>query len=232
MAKTILNDGTKAINKEIQTIAILSSSIAHELKNYLAAIHICAELSEMQLGKIRKKVKTAAYLIGNLQLQIKGVISGKPDTRDFIRYSITKNIKEALEQYPFKENELELITLDIGKDFEYIGNPALTNHILYNFISNALRAIGNAGKGKIVIQLKPEITSNKLIFRDTATGIAKYFLSKMFTLFESESAAQGGTGVGLTFCKLIMQSYGGDISCDSVEEEYTEFVLNFPLIDK
>lgn len=180
--------------------------------------------------------KYADYLIGNLQLQIKGVITGKLDTKDFKRYSIMKNIEETLEQYPFKSGERELITVETGKDFEYEGNPVLTNHILYNLIKNALRAIKNAEKGNITIYLKTECKKlgtntkyNKLIFKDTATGISKEFLLKMFKLFESQMTAQGGTGVGLAFCKNIMTSYGGDITCDSVEGEYTEFVLSFPL---
>lgn len=70
MAKSSLTAGHLSGNKEIQTIATLSSSIAHELKNYLAAINICAELSEMQLNKIMKTVRSADYLIGNLLLQI------------------------------------------------------------------------------------------------------------------------------------------------------------------
>ena len=68
---------------QVQTIATLSSSISHELKNYLAAIHICAELSESKLRDIRKKAKEADYLIGNLQLQIKGVVTGKPSREGF-----------------------------------------------------------------------------------------------------------------------------------------------------
>ena len=92
MTKASLTAGHLSSNKEVQTIVTLSSSIAHEIRNYLAAISICAELSEMQLGNIRKKVKAADYLIGNLQLQIKGAITGKLDTKDFKRYSIAKNI--------------------------------------------------------------------------------------------------------------------------------------------
>jgi len=230
MAKTILNDGSKAINREVQAVVTLASSIAHELKNYLAAISICAELSEKQLGNIRNGVMTANYLVNNLQLQIRGVITGKLDTKDFKRYSIAKNVEEALDQYPFKEGERELIKLDLERDFNYKGNFILTSHILYNLIKNALRVITNADKGKITIKLKSGVSFNKLIFRDTATGIAKEFLPKMFKLFESQSTAQGGTGVGLAFCKLIMQSYGGNIVCDSVEGEYTEFTLTFPCL--
>ncbi len=200
MAKIILNDGLKSINQEVQIVATLASSIAHEVRNYLAAISICAELSEKQLSNIRERVKAASYLIGNLQLQIKGVVTGKPETTDFKRCSIVKNVEEILEQYPFKEGERELVMLGIERDFEYIGDPILTNHILFNLVKNALRAIANAGRGTITITLKPDVKYNRLTFRDTAAGIAKEFLPKMFKLFESQSTAQGDTGIGLAFC--------------------------------
>jgi signal transduction histidine kinase len=231
MDNTILKYRAKAITQEVETVAILSSIIAHEIKNYLAAIHICDKSFEIKVKEIKNRVKTASYLIGNLQLQIKRVITGKPDKKDFKQYSIAKDITEALEQYTFKDKELELITLGIDKGFKHLGNSILTKHILYNLIRNALRAIENAGKGEITIKFKSEIDSSKLIFRDTVMGIAKKFLPKIFTLFESQAIKQEGTGVGLAFCKLIMQSYGGDVSFNSVTGEYTEFVLSFPLIE-
>ena len=217
-------------SKEVYAIATLSSSIAHELNNYLAAINICAELSEGKLGDIRKKVKAAGYLINNLQLQIKGIIAGEPETKDFKRYSVIKNIEEALEQYPFKIGERDFLIVETNKDFEYKGNSVLTNHIFYNLIRNSLHAIQNADQGVITIKLEAGIKFNRLIFRDTATGVTKEFLPKMFQLFASQTTTQGSTGVGLAFCKTIMTSYGGDIICNSVEGEYTEFVLSFPLL--
>jgi len=230
-------------SKEIQNIIILSSSIAHELKNYLMGISICAELSENKikditnicsgiiegnLKSLRQRVKAASYLISNLQLQMKGIATGKPSIEDFKQYSMAKNIQEALEQYPFDAGEKELIAIEITTDFDYVGNPVLTNHIFYNLIKNSLRAIKNADKGKITIALERGKKFNKLIFKDTATGISKEFLPKIFGLFESQAIAQGGTGIGLAFCKLVMQSYGGDIACNSIVRKYTEFVLKFP----
>lgn len=230
MSKLSLTARKLSSKQEVQTVATLASSIAHEIKNYLTAISICSELSEMQLENIRKKVRSADYIIRNLQLQIKGIVTGESNSTDFKCYSIAKSIEESLEQYPFQEGERELITLDISRDFEYQGNLALTTHIVYNLLKNALRAITNADKGTISIRLESAAKFNKLIFRDTASGIAKEFLPKIFRLFASQMTEQGGTGVGLAFCKTIMQSYGGDIICNSLEGEYTEFVLSFPRV--
>jgi signal transduction histidine kinase len=236
MTRLSLSAGKLSGNKKINKVVTLSASIAHELKNYLAGISMCAELSESGLKNIGEKVrairdsvKSADYLIKNLQLQIKGMVAGEPSTEGFKRYSIAKNIEEVLEQYPFKAGEREVIVVVTG-DFIYIGNPVLTNHILYNLIRNSLRAIQNSGKGSITVKLKSGVEFNELVFRDTATGIAKEFLPKMFGLFESQMIAHGGTGVGLAFCKLTMKSYGGDINCESTEGKYTEFTLKFPSV--
>ena len=213
--------------KTIGTLAILASSVSHELKNHLAAISFCAEAS---LLDIRKKANEANCVLDNLQLQIKLAIANKSSKDELKTYSIIKGIEEALRQYPLQDNDRKLITVEAINDFEYVGNAVLTKHVLFNLIKNSLRAIRNAGKGEITIGLESGNEFNKLIFRDTASGISKEFLPKIFELFESQSIDQGGTGIGLAFVKKILQSYGGDITCSSIEGKYTEFTLVFPCV--
>ena len=98
---------------------------------------------------------------------------------------------------------------------------------------NAFRAIKEAdkGKGKITIELgNDDPYFNQLIFKDTAQGIPKEFLPKIFDQFETKTLSDIGTGLGLSFCKMVMQAYGGDITCDSKHGKYTKFVLSFPKI--
>lgn len=214
-------------NKEIQTIVTLSSSIAHELNNYFATISIYTTLSENNPEVIKKAVKSASYLVQSLQLYIKEIAFG--DNRNTNRHrpsSITKTIEEALENYPFSSREKKLVTIESSKDFQYIGNPILTYHILYNLIKNSLYAINKANKGNIIIKLKAGKKSNQLIFRDTAIGITRKILPDIFTVFVSHKP--GGLGIGLAFCRNIMQYYGGDIICNSIENKYTEMILSFP----
>jgi signal transduction histidine kinase len=49
------------------------------------------------------------------------------------------------------------------------------------------------------------------------------------SFFTTESST--GTGVGLAFSKMVMQSHQGKIECASVEGEYTEFILSFSHLD-
>lgn len=128
------------------------------------------------------------------------------------------------------EGEKKLVSLKNKKDFNYLRDSIMTRHILYNLIKNALKAIKEANKGKITIEIVPSNVSNKIIFTNTATGISSDFLPKLFDRFTSKSLSTGGTGLGLAFCKMVMKSYGGDITCDSKEGEFTKFILSFPAI--
>lgn len=229
MTDASLNDLSS--NEKLQKISILAGSVTHEVRNYLAAIKINSEVLEETIKKVLKSVNAASYFITNMQLQIKCLSANKPVTEDFKQYSIAKNVQEVIELYPFVAYEKSLIIVEEG-DFEYVGNPVATNNILSNLIKNSLRAIKNADKGNITIKFKPRVVYNELIIRDTATGIPQEFIPKLFELYESQMTKQGGTGIGLAFCKQTMQSYGGDITCDSVEGEYTEFVLKFPVKNK
>jgi len=53
-------------------------------------------------------------------------------------------------------------------------------------------------------------------------------LPKIFTHFST--TRKGGSGMGLAFCKMVMQEYGGDITCESELGKYTRFILTFPAV--
>ncbi len=219
--------------KKLKVVTLLASSIAHELRNYLTAINISTDLSEKRLHDIKKAVKNADYFLRNIQLQIHGVIAGKPLTGSLVRCSIARNIQETVDQYPFKDGEKQLIKIENNDSFEYLGDPVLTNHVLYNLLKNSLRAIENSNKsvpGYITVRFLSDEKFNYLIFKDTSTGISSRFLPKVFELFETNFDFLGGSGVGLAFCQRAMRSYGGNITCQSQEGEYTKFTLSFPKI--
>ena len=98
-----------------------------------------------------------------------------------------------------------------------------------NLLKNAFYFIDKAGKGEIYIWA--EINKNKslLHFKDTAQGIEPEVLPKIFNQFFTYETNRG-TGIGLSFCKIVMQSHHGNIECYSKFGEFTEFVLSFPKI--
>lgn len=148
--------------------------------------------------------------------------------------SIAECVRTAIERYPFSsERERQLVTWHAKEDFRFRGVELLTVHVLFNLIKNALYHIAKAGKGAITISLASTPQGNVLVFRDTGAGIPPRVLPHIFTRFYSWSADGGrglGAGIGLAFCRGVMESLGGSIRCISQEGAYTEFVLTFPSI--
>ena len=93
--------------------------------------------------------------------------------------------------------------------------------VLFNLLKNSLYY-----KAKIDIWLETSNQANFLHFKDYGTGIEQDKINHIFDDFFT-SDKKGGTGLGLPFCKKVILAFGGDISCKSIEGEFTEFVLSF-----
>ncbi len=150
----------------------------------------------------------------------------------FTACSMAACVDAALMRYPFSsEKERELVASDGGRDFLFYGSELLMVHVLFNLLKNALYHVTRAGKGTIRIEIRPMAKGGQLIFTDTGSGISPKVLPHIFTRFYSWSqrADQGsGAGIGLAYCRSIMETFGGSIVCDSIEGEFSRFVLTFP----
>ena len=114
-----------------------------------------------------------------------------------------------------------------GEDFTIMADPVMLKYVLYNLIKNALYYVKILPDATIVISL----TAQQIEVRDTGPGIAADVIPKLFDSFYT-SHEQGGTGLGLSYCKRTMTSLGGDIHCHSALGHYTAFVLSFPVLSK
>lgn len=149
--------------------------------------------------------------------------------------SIRACVEAALRRYPFSsERERALVTWEGGDEFTFWGNELLAVHVLFNLLKNAVYHVAKAGKGQICIRLRRGSDQGHLIFRDTGPGIPPHVLSHIFTRFYSWSGAHNNgsrAGIGLAYCRSVMQAFGGTITCKSVAGEYSEFVLTFPVVN-
>lgn len=148
-------------------------------------------------------------------------------------YSMAECVETTIERYPFSgKKDRQHIVWDKQYDFRFIGSDILMMHVLFNLLKNALRSIAKAQKGEIKIWLVRSEKFNELHFLDSGTGIPTNVLPRIFQRFYSwskEGDVEQGTGVGLAFCKTVIEGFGGQIHCNSVLDQYTEFVMSFPL---
>ncbi|MFA6921218.1 MAG: HAMP domain-containing sensor histidine kinase [Gallionella sp.] len=154
---------------------------------------------------------------------------------NFTDCSMAACVEVALMRYPFSsDRERELVTWDKGGDFVFHGNELLMVHVLFNLLKNALYHVTRAGKGTIHIQMRASHGGGQLIFTDTGPGISPKVLPHIFTRFYSWSKGRdngSGAGIGLAYCRSIMEAFDGSIICKSIEGEFSQFVLTFPAVN-
>lgn len=248
----------KTTKNKLDAMTVLSSSIAHELRTPFASIELGATGIEELLPslistyEIAKKANLAIPKIGNMKFYLlKEMLS---DMKFEIRsafifidmllvklnpsvsakseeiFSIAECVQQVIEKYPFEEKERTLINTVLSDDFKVQGSIVLVSHVFFNLLKNALYYIAASGKGEIFITLEKIKLYNKVHFKDTGAGISQDVLPKIFNRFYSKT--YHGTGIGLAFCKSVLKSLQGHISCVSVEGEYTVFTLCFPNIEE
>lgn len=137
-----------------------------------------------------------------------------------------KTLNDALSAYPFKANERDLIHMEATHTFEFMGNPILFLRIIFNLINNALYQIHKNNEGEILIRTEALDDANIIRFKDTAGGVGTDAFHKLFQGYHTTK--DHGTGVGLAFCKMTMESFGGVIDCVNNPGQSIEFILVFP----
>ena len=242
---------------KLDTAKSIGASIAHELRTPLAAIsmgvrgakkYFTVLLDAYQIARENNievadippaHLKILLNLFDNVQREthfsnlfidmlLQNVNQNAIKKQNFEIVSMNACIKEALQRYPFTDSQKNLIKWQNSEDFKFSGSSLLIVHALFNLIKNALYQIEVAGKGCIYMWYAMEGKINTLHFKDTATGISLHEQDQLFRNFISNK--RNGTGLGLTFCKMVMHGMNGEISFHSVEKEYTEFLLSFPTI--
>jgi signal transduction histidine kinase len=224
---------------KLDSMQELAATIAHELRTPLAAIKINAQIigecpqengengviTAQALTYINKEVELSNTFIDMLLVKVEHKI----DKDDLKVCSIQACLNQALSRYPFHDVERSLVFVKNTDDFKFYGTELMIIHVLFNLFKNALYAITDAGKGEIAIWVEEGTKYNKLYFKDTGSGIPADIQHRVFERFFGTTTH--GAGVGLQYCKTVMTALGGKITLDSIEHEYTEFVLYFPKID-
>ncbi len=180
-------------------------------------------------AQINYRIKEAGFIIGHHLVNINENRWHTSIDKLLLKPQLMSEIiKNALKAYPFlSQQRRDLIHWQKGSDFSVLAEKDLLMHVLLNLIDNALKSIEFVGKGEISIWLENGTDYNFLHIKDTGEGLARKGRGKIFNSFTS--SREGCTGLGLYFCKSVMQAYHGDITCLGKKGEYALFSLKFPV---
>lgn len=106
-------------------------------------------------------------------------------------------------------------------------DPELTQRVIVNLLSNALKYSPEGGK--VLVEVEAHGHQARFAVRDHGPGIPPEYMAGIFEPFSQVKGTKGGTGLGLTFCRLAVQAQGGRIWVESRLGEGTSMLFNLPL---
>jgi signal transduction histidine kinase/ActR/RegA family two-component response regulator len=214
------------------------STMSHEIRTPMNAVIGFTHLLMQDPREDQKEyLKTLKFSAENLLVLINDILdfskieAGKIEFEDvdFSVRDLISNIKQATKQKASEKNiQLKLL---IDDDIPEIvtGDPVRLGQIITNLVSNAVKF---TSKGKVticttLISNNSSKTTINFEVKDTGIGIPK---EKQESIFESFTQASsdttrkyGGTGLGLTITRRLLELQGSEIRLKSVEGEGSVF---------
>ncbi|MCA9506811.1 MAG: HAMP domain-containing histidine kinase [Myxococcales bacterium] len=243
--------------EKIASLRILSATIAHELRTPLTTISLACKTFDSHMPSLvdtyerypaKEKIPIAPQILNYLSSAPSGLYKMSRSNLLFIdmmlkrfrgvkgldkleKCHIKENLDFAFENFVFENNERTLIDSSQVSDFLFYGDSNLFVHVIFNLLNNSLSQFRIKKQGCIILSSHCSETKNQLHFCDYTGGIPKDIFPSLF-LPLTTYGKKHGTGIGLSFCKEVMQRFQGEISCSSDHKTYTNFILSFPKIDQ
>ncbi|MHC4406376.1 MAG: sensor histidine kinase, partial [Planctomycetota bacterium] len=111
------------------------------------------------------------------------------------------------------------------------GDASRIAQVLTNLLSNAVRYNRDGGSVRVSATTDNEEVAVKI--SDTGIGIPREELPHIYDRFyrvdKARSRANGGSGLGLSICRTIVEAHGGTITAQSESEAGTTFEIRLPL---
>jgi signal transduction histidine kinase len=218
----------------LATIRSQTRLLARSLPELIAGYHPAQEgaLGAQQLqhlGEIARSIETEVSRSNFIvDMLLASARDGAMQADSFALHSIAVCVDEAMACYPFVGAERSKVRVTISNDYQFHGSDVLLMFVLYNLLKNALLAIKHKGRGTVDVECYARDRCNWLVVTDTGVGIAPDVLPHVFEPFYTTHRGNGGTGMGLAFCKRVVYAFGGEIGCESAPGSYTRIWISLP----
>ena len=233
----------KAIEAKNDFLAKMSHDIRTPMNgiigmNYIAASKVGRDDSAV-LSSLKKMEVSSKFLLGLINdiLDMSKIESGRMElsSKAFSMDELLQNIRNMME-ITAAEKHLEFkVAFRISTEYGYLGDALRVNQILMNLLSNAFKF---TQQGSVRLEVSARRADERcdrviMVVADTGIGMSQDYLDRLFTPFLQENAetAQnyGGSGLGLSIVKSLVDLMGGTISVHSEKGTGTEFTVILPM---
>jgi PAS domain S-box-containing protein len=204
------------------TDLLLESKLSAEQREYIETLHASGEILLTLINNILDLSKLDAN-----RLQI-----------EKIPFNLKKTLNEVVNLMKIKAQEKEIfidLIFNSNVPINVISDPNRISQILLNLIGNAIKFTDKGGVTITVnkIDEKDKIAMVSIEVKDTGIGIVSNKINSVFDAFtqakSDTSRIYGGTGLGLTIVKKLINLLNGQIKVESVFGKGSVFTLIIPL---
>ncbi|MEN9522970.1 MAG: hypothetical protein RL065_1347 [Bacteroidota bacterium] len=224
---------------------VFLANMSHEIRTPMNAIMGMSK--QLQKTSLNDKQKSLLNIINsaseNLLVVINDVLDiSKIEAGKLTIETIGFNLKDVVQRaisvmsHKFEEKGLSILfTYDEKIEKVLKGDPYRMNQVLLNLLSNAVKFTEKGGvkiNCSLEVQVKNKAQNICIKVIDSGIGMDKQFLNNLFQKFiqEDKSVARkyGGSGLGMTICKQLIELMNGSIEVESIKNEGTTITLNLP----
>jgi signal transduction histidine kinase len=222
--------------QRLSSVGELASSVAHEFNNILTTIINYAKIGmrgqtatqqTQAFEKIVRGGQRAAAIVNSML----GFARNNSATRE--RTDIAHLVEEVL---LLTEKDLNKHRVQVEKRIQgrpsAVVVPGQIEQILVNLVLNARQAMPNGGRLRVEVNENPAGDTVEIRIADNGIGIAPEHLRQIFEPFFTtkmpDEYGRGGTGLGLSVCRQIIEQHQGRIRVESVLGRGSTFTVKLP----
>lgn len=233
-----INNLADALERQENLRKRLTGDVAHELRTPLATLqgHLEAMIDGIwkpekdRLISCHDEIVRISNMVGDLERL------AKYESENLILNKVIFNITETVQhiinnfesEYVHKGIKIELIAEE-----EYINaDKDKLCQVLINLLANALKYTPQGSNVEVIIKGEENIT--QIAVKDNGPGISEsdlpYIFERFYRADKSRNRMSGGSGIGLTIAKAIVEAHKGKIEVISKVNSGTEFIVSLPKV--
>ncbi len=232
---------TERLNEAQKLTALgeLASTTAHEFNNVLTMVINYAKMGQRHNDQAtRDKAFAKILAAGQRGAKITNGVLGfaRNRSRGMEPTDMVKLVEDSL---LLLEREMNKYRIAVDKQLHKVplamvdGNQI--QQVLLNLLINARQAMLSGGRVTIRLTADPATDTVELMVRDTGSGIPADKLPRIFDRFFTtksgpDASGKGGNGLGLAFCRDVIEAHQGRIRVASTVGKGTAFTLKLPAV--
>ncbi len=204
-------------NEKLAVIGTLSASIAHDIRNILAAMKLDLNAGPIAIERHIDRFSLLAHRL---------ISFAKPNNMELEPVDLIQSLNRVIE---LLSAHARIAKISISTDFKVLSphvlaDPARLDHLFMNLILNAIQAMSKGGS--LNVDAFHELDNLIIVISDTGSGILEDQLDKLFLPFAS--TRNDGFGLGLFSANQIASECKGSIEVQTEVGTGTSFIVRIP----